>query len=97
MLSASRHESFGYTLVEGMASGCVPVTTGDGGQVDIVNHLSNGYVAASGEPEELAKGLEWAVDNPIDRELLHAYVAGKFDSKIIAGKYIKLFNGLLED
>lgn len=97
VLSASRHESFGYTLVEGMASGCVPVTTGNGGQVDIVNHLSNGYVAASGEPEELAKGLEWAVDNPIDRDALHAYVAGKFDSKIIAGEYIKLFNGLLED
>ena len=97
VLSTSLHESFGYTLVEGMASGCVPVTTGDGGQVDIVEHLKNGYVASSVEPAELAKGLEWAEECHIERGELHAYVAENFDSSIIADKYVTLFDNLLAE
>jgi glycosyltransferase involved in cell wall biosynthesis len=39
VLSTSLYESFGGTLVEGLASGCVPVTFGNGGQTDIVDHM----------------------------------------------------------
>jgi glycosyltransferase involved in cell wall biosynthesis len=39
-----KFEHFGITTVEAMASGCVPVVIGRGGQREIVNHGKNGYL-----------------------------------------------------
>lgn len=94
VLSTSRYESFGYTLLEGMACGCVPVTTGDGGQVDIVKHLTNGYVTGSQDAANIAAGIEWAAQCGLERDKLHEWVAVHFDSSIIAQQYIELINTL---
>ena len=96
VLSTSRYESFGYTLVEGMASGCIPVTTGQGGQVDIVNHRINGYVTGSIQPADVAQGIEWAVDTPLERHFLHEEARRKFDSRIIAEQYVRLFEQIID-
>ena len=93
VLSTSRYESFGYTLLEGMASGCIPVTTGAGGQVDIVSHLHNGYVTGSNDPADVARGIEWAAVAHIDRTAQHRWVADRFDAPIIAQRYLNLING----
>jgi glycosyltransferase involved in cell wall biosynthesis len=39
-----RFEHFGITTVESMASGCVPVVFGQGGQGEIVDHGRNGFL-----------------------------------------------------
>jgi glycosyltransferase involved in cell wall biosynthesis len=39
-----KFEHFGITTVEAMASGCIPVVIGKGGQPEIVNHGENGYL-----------------------------------------------------
>jgi glycosyltransferase involved in cell wall biosynthesis len=39
-----KFEHFGITTVEGMASGCVPVVFGRGGQGEIVDHERNGFL-----------------------------------------------------
>lgn len=39
-----KFEHFGITTVEAMASGCVPVVIGKGGQPEIVSHGENGYL-----------------------------------------------------
>lgn len=39
-----RYEHFGITTVEAMASGCVPVVIGLGGQVEIVENTVSGYL-----------------------------------------------------
>ena len=95
VLSTSRYETLPGTLVEGMASGCTPVTTGDGGQPDIVDHLRTGYVTRSTTAQEIATGLEWAATHRLDREAQHRAAAEKFDSAVVAQSYIKLFNDLL--
>ena len=94
VLSTSEVESFGYTLLEGMACGCVPVTTGGGGQRDIVNHLKDGFVA---EPTaaSLAQGIGWAADCRIERNSLHRS-ALRFDARNIAQQYNNLINSLLQ-
>ena len=92
VLSTSRYESFGYTLLEGMASGCIPVTTGAGGQVDIVRHLHNGYVTGSNAPADVARGIEWAATAYIDRAAQHRWVADHFNAHIIAQRYLDLIN-----
>lgn len=95
VVSSSTRESFGYTLVEGMACGCTAVTTGLGGQTDIVSHLKNGYVTTSLDPEELAEGLVWALDNNRDRQAQHNWIADKFDLPAVANRHLELYNQLL--
>jgi glycosyltransferase involved in cell wall biosynthesis len=40
----AKFEHFGITTVEAMASGCVPVVIGKGGQPEIVDHGKNGFL-----------------------------------------------------
>ncbi len=72
----------------------MPVTTGDGGQVDIVKHLTNGYVTGSKDAASIAQGIEWAANSDLRRDQLHEWVAVHFDSSIIARHYIDLINTL---
>ena len=91
VLSTSRYESLGYTLIEGQASGCVPVTFGNGGQPDIVDHLRTGFIADYLSPESFAEGIEWAIDAPIARNDLHEEVRGRFSANNVAQAFIDLF------
>ena len=92
VLSTSRYESFGYTLLEGMASGCIPVTTGAGGQTDIVKHLHNGYLTGSNDPADVARGIAWASQANLNRADQHRWVADHFDAHFIAQQYLDLIN-----
>ena len=92
VVCASDYESFGYTLAEGMACGCVAVTTGEGGQTDIVSHLKNGYITADLRPESLAEGLAWAIDADRSRNAQHNWVATHFDLPIVAQQHLKLYS-----
>ncbi len=95
VLSTSRFETLPGTLVEGMASGCTPVTTGAGGQPDIVDHLVDGYVTSHTTAEDIATGLEWAAGHVLDRHTQHLRAASKFDGAVVASRYIRLFDQLL--
>lgn len=92
VLSTSRFESFGYTLVEGLASGCLAVTTGNGGQSDIVNHLDNGFIAQ--DAAGIAQGLEWAALNRdnASRKALHDDIARRFGYSAIASRFLPLLH-----
>lgn len=94
VVSAAHRESFGYTLAEGMACGCTPVTTGLGGQSDIVSHLENGFVTSTLDPAELAGGLAWALDNCCDRQSQHDWIADKFGMPVVARQHLALYNHL---
>lgn len=90
VLSTSPWETLPTTLIEGMASGAVPVACGTGGHADIVEHRRTGYLAAPGDLNDLADGIEWAMNAHIDREMLHDEVAKRFDAATIAQQYAAL-------
>ncbi|MBR6489821.1 MAG: glycosyltransferase [Muribaculaceae bacterium] len=92
VLSTSLYETLPGTLIEGQASGCLPVTFGKGGQSDIVEHLKTGYIAEYKDPASVAKGIEWALEANISREFLHSEVERKFSAAKIAQQYIELFD-----
>ena len=92
VLSTALYENLPGTLIEGQASGCLPVTFGKGGQADIVEHLKTGYIAEYKDPASVAAGIEWAIDANISREFLHSEVERKFAASKIAQSYINLFN-----
>lgn len=95
VLSASHYETLPGTLIEGQASGCLPVSFGRGGQADIIEHKVNGYIARYLDHVDLANGIIWALEHPVDREKLHDDVRRKFSAANIAESYISFFNQLL--
>lgn len=60
---ASLYETFGQTIIEGMACGCPAVSFDNSGQTDIINHLENGYLAKYKDTDDLATGIKWVIDN----------------------------------
>lgn len=97
VLSTSLYETLPGTLIEGQSMGCVPVTFGNGGQADIVDHKVNGYIAEYKNPESVAEGILWACNAGLDRMELHRSVASRFSSAAIADRYISLFESLVSD
>lgn len=95
VLSTSLYENLPGTLIEGQASGCMPVTFGKGGQTDIVDHLKSGYIAHYRSPASVADGIEWAIRNPADRAWLHQEVVRKFSADVIARQFIRLFEEIV--
>lgn len=95
VISSSLYESFGGTLIEGMAAGCTPVTFGNGGQGDIVDHKRTGYIAMYKSHEDLAYGIEWAINANLDRQFLHDEMQKRFSPTTVVEKYLSLFEKLL--
>ena len=57
-VAPSVQESFGLTAAESLACGTPVVAFGGTGLDDVVDHRTNGYLAANGDPVDLARGLE---------------------------------------
>lgn len=95
VLSTSHYETLPGTLIEGQASGCLPVTFGNGGQADIVTHRRDGYIAEYKNPESVAEGIAWALENPTLRSDLHESVRRNFSADAVAKKHIELYKELL--
>lgn len=97
VLSTSLYETLPGTVIEGMAAGCVPVATNRGGQGDIIDHLSTGYLAQAGSARDIAEGLRWALCSAtVTPEELHGHVSARFSAESVAGRYIGLFNEMLK-
>lgn len=84
VLSSSRYETLPTTLIEGMAAGCVPVSFGAGGQADIVDHLSTGYIARHLDCADLAAGIDWALAGNVDHKSLPSVIKDKFGAAAVA-------------
>ncbi len=95
VVSSSLYETLPGTLIEGQASGCLPVTFGRGGQADIVTHLKDGYIARFGDTRDLAEGILWALDRKADRKELHESVRRRFSATAVAGRFTALFHSII--
>ena len=63
VVSSSFYETFGQTLIEAQSCGCVPVSFGNSGQTDIIQHKINGYLAEYLSVKSLASGIQWGLEN----------------------------------
>ena len=94
VLSSSRYETMGATLMEGMAAGAIPATFGDAGQSDIVTDAVNGFIAPVHTPASLSFALAMAMataeDGLFAPSFLHSEIARRFSPQAIASRYISL-------
>lgn len=96
VLSTSVYENIPATVIEGMASGAIPVVFGNPHRENTVRHLDTGYIARTRDSLDIAKGILWALNADIPREKLHNYVRENFSSQVVARRYIDLFTQLLD-
>lgn len=96
MVVPSRQEVFGQTASEAHACGTPVVGFDACGLPDIVVHEKTGYLARAFDAEDLAKGIHWVVSNFQRRNQLgknaRAHAVTRFESKVIARKYIETYN-----
>lgn len=93
-ICASLYETFGQTLIEAQACGCVPVSFGNSGQTDIIRHQENGYLAQAYSIEDLANGIHWALTEGktnISPEAMRNEVLHRYASDVVAKQYIQLY------
>jgi len=70
-----------------------------GGNSDMIEHKKNGYLAKPFDTTDLKNGIEWVLNADNYDELCknaREKVVRKFDSKVIAKKYIELYKELLK-
>lgn len=94
---ASLYETFGQTLIEAQACGCLPVSFGNSGQADIIRHRENGYLAQAYSVEDLAAGIHWAFTEGkehISPETMRNEVVHKYAGDVVANQYIQLYEKL---
>lgn len=97
-VSASLYETFGQTLIEAQACGCLPVSFGNSGQSDIIQHKENGFLADYLSVESLSEGIYWGItqsQTEISRNSMRNNVLRKYSGEIVAGQYIHLYRNLI--
>ena len=96
-VAPSLMEAFGKTIAESMACGTPVVCFDATGPKDIVTHKVDGYKSIPFESQDLANGITWILDAPNYEKICHnavEKVSQNFDSKVIARKYIELYQEL---
>ncbi|MDE7403315.1 MAG: glycosyltransferase [Muribaculaceae bacterium] len=97
VVSTSLYETLPGTLVEGQFYGAVPVSFGRGGQADIIDNRSTGWIAEWSDDvkiagQNIAAGLMWASEQGDQtRSLMLASATARFAAESVAKRYIELF------
>lgn len=95
----SKIEVFGQVITESMACGTPVVAFNSTGPAEIIKHKENGYLAKPFDPEDIAKGINWIIDDQSRYKNLlknaREHAVGNYSDKIIAGKYLNLYNKML--
>ncbi|SEL60968.1 glycosyltransferase family 4 protein [Ectothiorhodospira marina] len=95
-VAPSLMDAFGKTLAEAQACGTPVVCFDATGPRDIIEHKITGYRAEPFEPEDLAKGIHWVLQQSAEQHEMMRTNARKravkqFDSRVIAHQYKSLY------
>lgn len=99
-VAPSRMDAFGKTIAEAMLCGTPAVAFNATGPKDIVEHRTTGYLAEPFNPQDLARGIRWVLEQPsgVYAEMCrNAQVQARqrFDSRVIAQQYVDLYREVL--
>ncbi len=99
MVVPSVQENLANTILESLACKTPVVGFDIGGNKDMIHHQSNGYLAKPFDVKDLARGINWVIDDEARRKELAAYgrdlMEQKFDIGLLSEKHIKLYKELI--
>ncbi|EIF50098.1 glycosyltransferase family 4 protein [Sulfurovum sp. AR] len=100
MVVPSLQENLSNAILESLACATPVVSFDIGGNSDMVVHQQTGYLVKPFETDDLACGIEWVLNASNYSELCQnarEKVLKEFDSSLVAKKYIKLYQEILND
>jgi len=100
MVVPSLSEVFAQTASEALACGLPVVAFRCTGIQDTVDHLKDGYLAEPYNPEDLANGILWCLNNNNDNRLGKVgreKVLKKYSPEVVGEKYKQLYMSVYED
>ncbi|HLJ33341.1 MAG TPA: glycosyltransferase family 4 protein [Ktedonobacteraceae bacterium] len=84
-------EPFGMVMIEAMALGCPVISFARGAAPEIVVHRKTGFLVH--DVDEMVRFIPRI--NEIDREATRQYVENHFSSRVMAEKYLKVYNKVI--
>ncbi|MBR7027368.1 MAG: glycosyltransferase family 4 protein [Bacteroidales bacterium] len=93
-VTPSLQENLPNTIMEALCCGIPCVGFNIGGIPEMIDHLSNGYVASYKSAEDLARGIKWVLneaDYPILSHNAREKVVRTYSETVVARQYISLF------
>jgi glycosyltransferase involved in cell wall biosynthesis len=92
----SNVENLPCVIIEALACGLPVISTNVGGISEVVNE-QNGILIERGDEEALFKSMDYMLDHfdEYDPQRLHEYAAEKFSIKVIASKFLKIYQEAL--
>jgi len=99
MVVPSLQENLSNAIMESLACGTPVVGFDIGGNSDMIEHQKTGYLVKPFESEDLADGIEWVLNAPNYNELCvnaREKAVRDFDSKVVSGKYVDLYESILK-
>jgi glycosyltransferase involved in cell wall biosynthesis len=100
MVVPSKHENLSYTIMESLACATPVVAFNVGGNSEMIDHKQNGYLAEPFNPNDLADGITWCLENNKYGMLSNNArnkVLKNFKLEIIVKQYIDLYQSILEN
>ncbi len=98
-INPTRAESFGLVILESMACGLPVVSFAVGGVPELVSHGVTGHLAAPGEPESLAAGIEALLADPVARREMgrtaREFVLARHTLDLQVDRYLALYRDLI--
>ncbi len=93
-VTPSLQENLPNTIMESLSCGVPCVGFEIGGIPEMIDHLSNGYVARYKSPDDLARGINWVLNEADYQALCHnarEKAVSCYSEKVVAQQYISLF------
>jgi len=98
MIVPSLQENLSNVIMESLSCGTPVVAFDIGGNSDMIEHKRNGYLAKAYDEIDLAKGIDFILNNSDVNEIrfnARNKVISEFSEEIVVNKYIKLYENIL--
>lgn len=99
VVAPSMQENLSNTVMESLACATPVVAFNIGGMPDMIDHQINGYLATPFDPNDLANGMKWVLDNKgrYDRlsQRARQTVEERYALKNVANRYLALYQSII--
>tara|TARA_Y100001001_G_scaffold160923_2_gene184429 strand:+ start:7824 stop:9059 length:1236 start_codon:yes stop_codon:yes gene_type:complete len=98
MVVPSLQENLSNAIMESMSCGTPVVAFAIGGNGDMIDHLETGYLASPFDIKDLARGIEWVLNQGVKEgagKRAAESVRDRFDSRLVANQYIEMYTEIL--
>ena len=94
----SLSENLSLVIMESLACSTPVVAFNVGGNADMIDHKINGYIASNIHDDDLAKGIEWCLEE-VNTDYLKVEarrkVVDNFKEDIVANQYVSMYNNMI--